>query len=184
MKTTMEKERAGAERVSGQITTHLLHPSGDFPNNIWPLIVYHGAVASSGEDPAPRFEELFQKHGWTDTWRNGIYNYHHYHSSSHEVLGIYRGSARVQFGGPDGIVFEVKAGDVIVVPAGIAHKNLGSSKDFGVVGAYPEGFEPDMNYGKPEEHPTVDQQVRKVPVPPADPVYGLNGPLFRYWAAR
>jgi uncharacterized protein YjlB len=181
MKTTIEKPAAAMEQATGQITTHLLQPYREFPNNIWPLIVYHNGVAVSGDDPAARFETTFQKHQWTDCWRNGIYDYHHFHSTSHEVLGIYAGSAKVQFGGPEGVVLEVKAGDVIVIPAGVAHKNLGSSQNFGVVGAYPDGSEPDMNYAKPEEHPRVDQQIRQVPLPSCDPVYGPNGPLFRLW---
>lgn len=146
--------------------------------------MYHRAVGIIGSDPACNFEGRFQKHQWVDCWRNGIYDYHHFHSTSHEVLGIYRGSAKVQFGGPQGVILEVQAGDVVVIPAGVAHKNLGSSSDFGVVGAYPEGFEPDMNYGKSEEHPKVDQNISAVPVPLSDPVYGDHGPLFQHWAAR
>src|SRR4051812_15384637 len=98
------------ENPLGQITTHSLLPYGDFPNNPWPLLVYHGVVGISGPDPAARFEELFTTHRWTDCWRNGIYDYHHYHSTTHEVLGIYSGSAKVQFGGPEGVVLEVKEG--------------------------------------------------------------------------
>jgi uncharacterized protein YjlB len=176
--------RASKKHPAGQITTYPLTPYGDFPNSPWPLVVYHGAVGIVGEDPATRFEELFTANHWVDCWRNGIYTYHHFHSTSHEVLGIYRGSAQVQFGGPQGVMLEVHAGDVIVIPAGVAHKNLQSSNDFGVVGAYPNGFEPDMNYGKPEEHPTVDQEISKVPIPLSDPVYGRNGPLFQYWAKK
>jgi len=183
VKPILEKAKNCSDQATGHITTHLLQPAGEFPNSIWPLMVYHGAVAVFGDDPAARFESLFQKNQWTDCWRNGIYSYHHFHSTSHEVLGIYKGSATVQFGGPEGILLHVKARDVVVIPAGIAHKNLSATGDFGVVGAYPEGFEPNMNYGKPEEHPRVDQQIRHVTIPLADPVYGLKGPLFRYWSA-
>src|SRR5436305_11249240 len=124
---TAEKPMGGSRQATGQIITHLLHASGEFPNSIWPLIVYHSIVAVSGDDPAARFEELFESNRWGDSWRNGIYNFHHFHSTTHEVLGIYQGSAKVQFGGPKGVTLEVRAGDVIVIPAGVAHKNLGSS---------------------------------------------------------
>jgi uncharacterized protein YjlB len=170
------------ELPAGQITTHSLLAYGDFPNNRWPLLVYHGAVTASGQDPAALFEQLFTAHQWVDCWRNGIYDYHHYHSTTHEVLGIYSGSAKVQFGGPEGVVLEVREGDVVVIPAGVAHKNRGSSNDFGVVGAYPEGYEPDMNYGTTDERPHADQRISSVPVPLSDPVYGDNGPIFRLWA--
>ena len=46
-------------------------------------------------DPAAVFEELFETNRWGDFWRDGIYNYDHYHSRTHEVLGIARGSGKV-----------------------------------------------------------------------------------------
>ena len=116
-----------------------LKDDGVFPNSKLPLLVYRQAVVIPERDPAAVFERLFAAHGWGDSWRNGIYAYHHYHNTAHEVLGVYRGSAKVQLGGERGITCEVSVGDVIIIPAGVAHKSLGSSADFGVVGAYPEG---------------------------------------------
>jgi uncharacterized protein YjlB len=115
------------------------------------------------------------------TWRNGIYSYHHYHSTAHEVLGCYRGSAKVQFGGESGIVEELSAGDVVIIPAGVGHKNLGASADFAVVGAYPRGQDYDMNYGKPGERPRADENIARVPLPETDPIFGKDGPLLRHW---
>lgn len=158
-----------------------LKDDGTIPNSNLPLLLYHQSVSISSRDPANVFEELFEEHGWSDSWRNGIYSYHHYHSTAHEVLGIYRGSAKVQLGGEHGVIHEVRAGDVIVIPAGVAHKNLGSSEDFGVVGAYPEGQQMDMNYGKSGERPRADQNIARVPLPKMDPVYGENGPLNAKW---
>ena len=153
---------------------------GTFPNSRLPLILYRMAVKLAGDDRA-FFEQLFAANGWKGSWRNGIYPYHHYHSTAHEVLGVYRGSAKVQLGGEHGVVHEVHPGDVIIIPAGVAHKNLGSSGDFGVVGAYPEGQDWDMNYGKPSERPTSDRNIRRVALPKADPVYGVAGPLMEKW---
>jgi len=81
---------------------------------------------------------LFAGHQWGNSWRNGIYNYHHFHATTHEVLGIIRGHASVRFGGEQGVMLEVSAGDVVVIPAGVGHKKEGSSADLQVVGAYPE----------------------------------------------
>jgi uncharacterized protein YjlB len=39
-------------------------------------------------------EDLFDENGWGDSRRNGIYDYVHYHSRIHEVLGIARAKAR------------------------------------------------------------------------------------------
>ena len=102
----------------------------------------------------------------------------------HEVLGVYGGSAKVQFGGEDGIVHEIHQGDVILIPAGVAHRNLGSRDGFGVVGAYPEGQDWDMNYGRPGERPRADKNIARVPLPKMDPIYGLAGPLFEKWVLQ
>jgi uncharacterized protein YjlB len=122
--------------------------------------------------------------GWAGCWRNGIYSYHHYHSTAHEVLGVYRGSAKVQLGGEKGIIHEAEPGDVIIIPTGVVHKNLGSTSDFGVVGAYPDGQDWDMNYGKPGERPNADQSISSVPLPKSDPVFGASGPLLAKWNTR
>ena len=92
---------------------------GIIPNHPkWPLVIYRGAVClPKNLDPAAVFEELFESNGWGDSWRNGIYDYVHYHSRIHEVLGIARGRCRVRFGGANGRVLPLKAGDVAILPA-------------------------------------------------------------------
>lgn len=163
--------------------TQVLADDGAFPNSRLPLVVFPGAFALAGEDPARTIERTFSAHGWGGGWRNGVYGFHHYHSSAHEVLGVYRGSARVQFGGEKGIALDVAAGDVVVIPAGVAHKNLGASPDFAVVGAYPDGQRWDMNYGKGGERPGADARIAKVALPRMDPVQGAGGPLLGLWGA-
>lgn len=161
-----------------------LEDDGTFPNNPkLPLIIYRGAITIE-EGQASVVEKLFQDHQWGGSWRNGIYAYHHYHSTAHEVLGIYRGSAKVLLGGPRGIQTEVQTGDVVIIPAGVAHKNLGASPDFACVGAYPSGQNFDMNYGKAGERPGIDENIRRVALPPTDPVYGEKGALMGHWHAR
>ncbi len=160
-----------------------LQDDGTFPNNKLPLLVYRRAVLLGASDPALVFEKMFAAHGWCGSWRNGIYTYHHYHSTSHEVLGVYRGTGTVQLGGPSGVTYDVYPGDVLIIPAGVAHMNLDSSRDFGVVGAYPDSREWDMNYGKPGERPRADEHIARVPLPAADPVYGTAGPLLEHWRA-
>ena len=162
------------------VTTELLSDDGTFPNNErLPVLIYHQAF----EHGASEIEETFRRNGWGGTWRDGIYTYHHYHSTAHEVLGVARGTARVQLGGSDGITLDVSAGDAVVIPAGVAHKNLESSDDFLVVGAYPPGQEYDMNYGRPDERPQADRNIEAVPLPETDPVLGAGGPLLEHWAS-
>jgi uncharacterized protein YjlB len=108
---------------------------GLIPNHPkWPLIIYKGAVRlPQSLDAAAVFEELFDSRGWGSSWRDGIHNYVHYHSRIHEVLGIARGSGRVQFGGTKGRALTLKAGDVAILPAGTGRQRLKASEDFLVV---------------------------------------------------
>ena len=165
---------------------HLFADDGTIPNNPrLPFLVYAGALAPDG-DLAATFEAVFAANGWDRSWRNGIFPYPHYHSTQHEVLGICRGDARVRFGGEHGVVITVTPGDVVVIPAGVGHHNLGASDDLLVVGAYPPGPRWDLCTGKPGERPDVLASIDAVPLPPADPLYGADGPLIRHWqpAAR
>ncbi len=158
---------------------------GEVPNNPLPFVLYAGAVElADSADPAAIFEQLFAANGWGDSWRNGIYDYVHYHSRIHEVLGIARGRAGVWFGGDHGKVVEVKAGDVAVLPAGTGHQCLGATDDFLVVGAYPPSGTYDECRGAPDEHARALQTIPKVARPRKDPVYGKEGPLLRLWAPR
>ncbi len=164
-----------------EILTSVLTDDGIFPNNgNLPLILYRNAIRFEGGGPE-LLEEIFHRNNWVGSWRNGIYPFHHYHSTAHEVLGVYSGQCRVQLGGPEGKVFDIEKGDVVLIPAGVAHKNLGSSPDFRVVGAYPTGQSWDMNYGKEGERPAADRNIPGVGLPGEDPVFGDLGPVKEQW---
>lgn len=151
------------------------------PNRaLLPLLVYRGALDLAG-DAAASCEDLFERHGWGGGWRNGIFGYDHFHATAHEVLGIVRGTVRVRFGGEGGVEAEVSAGDVVVIPAGVAHRNLGASRDLMVIGAYPGGQHPDRNTGTPDARDLGT--VARVALPQQDPVYGADGPLRAAWTA-
>lgn len=154
---------------------------GQIPNNPHlPLFVYRGALGTGG-DAAQACEALFTRHGWPAAWRNGIYPHHHYHSTAHEALGIVAGSAEVRFGGESGRTVAVGVGDVVVIPAGVAHKCEAASPDLLVVGAYPRGQTPDLQRAGAEER--VRERIAQAPLPEADPVRGGAGPLIKRWRA-
>jgi uncharacterized protein YjlB len=92
---------------------------GKTPNNPqYPLLLYRDVVLFKNRyDRAAIFEEVFAANGWWRSWRDGIYKFLHFHTGSHEVLGIARGSARVQLGSAKGKTLTVEAGDVVVLPA-------------------------------------------------------------------
>jgi uncharacterized protein YjlB len=165
-----------------RVTAHRLKDDGAISNNPrLPLLIYEGALKLPERNAASEIERLLESNQWGGSWRNGIYPYHHYHSTAHEVLIVYGGSATVQLGGEGGITQTIHPGDVLIIPAGVGHKNLGSSDDFEVVGAYPAGQKWDMCYGKPGERPQADKNIARVALPRVDPVYGLKGPLLDHW---
>ena len=157
---------------------------GETPNNPdWPLVIYRSPVALSGDfDPAAIFEELFASNGWNESWRDGVYDFLHFHTHRNEVLGIARGRVDVAFGGAQGKRLALKQGDVAILPAGTGHKRIEASRDLLVVGAYPRNFGA-YNEPRPTEvdHRKAAAEIAKVPPPKADPVYGTQGPLIALW---
>ncbi len=164
-----------------RVVTRFCRDAGTIPNSRLPVLLYPGVLTLPKEDPAAAIETLLRDNQWGDDWRNGIFSYHHYHSTAHEALFVYSGSAKVQLGGEQGPVETIGMGDVIVIPAGVGHKNLGSSNDFHVVGAYPPQQRVDMNYGKPGERPRVDENIARLALPLTDPLFGKQGPLLEHW---
>ncbi|MBS1525919.1 MAG: cupin [Bacteroidetes bacterium] len=160
-----------------------LDDDGTFPNSTLPVLFYKAALYIPALFPAAHVKNLFESHGWSNSWDSGIFEFHHYHSITHEVLGIYSGETTLQLGGDNGVKLQIQKGDVIVIPAGVAHKNLRQENDISCVGAYPEGMDYDMNYGKAGERPATDHNIHKLPLPKTDPVYG-DGGLVQIWGEQ
>lgn len=150
---------------------------GVIPNNPrYPVLIYRHVF----EDPSA-IEKTFRVNNWQNSWVDGIFDFHHYHSVAHEVIGILEGHASIQIGGPLGKTFTLTAGDVIVLPAGTGHKALDTSRRFKVVGAYPNGQDYDTLTGESCERPSNLERIERVERPSTDPVYGQSGPLFEHW---
>jgi uncharacterized protein YjlB len=161
-----------------KVKTFFFKDDGMMPNNPnLPVILYPGAI----KDHPERTESMFNGHNWTNSWTNGVFDYHHYHSNTHEVLGVIKGSVVLQLGGDQGQKVELHIGDVVVLPAGTAHKRLSASSSFQVVGAYPNGMDYNMNTGKAGERAKAREAIPQVPIPETDPVYGKEGPLIKLW---
>jgi uncharacterized protein YjlB len=156
---------------------------GRTPNNPrLPLVLYRDAVRlDRGYDPAAVFEVTFARHGWRDSWRDGVYDFLHFHSATHEVLGIARGRVTVRFGGAKGRALTLVAGDVAVLPAGTGHRRIRASADLLVVGAYPAGGRYDEPRPDEADPAAARASIAKVKLPRQDPVYGADGPLIALW---
>ena len=154
---------------------------GLVPNSKMPFLVYKRAVDVDNGHPEKTIEGLFGANGWGAMWRNGVYDYLHYHATVHEVLGVARGNAIVRFGGDNGAELEIAAGDVAILPAGTGHQCLSSSADFSVVGAYPPGPPVEITRATPENHAKALKTIPSVKLPKTDPVLGENGPLVKLW---
>lgn len=161
--------------------TYFLKTNDWFPNSHLPVIHYRAAIDVPFFRPAHAIEKLFDSNGWTNNQEGGIYAYHHYHSNTHEAVGVYKGQTVILLGGENGKQIVIHKGDVLVIPAGVAHKNMGNEKDVYCVFGYPEGREFDMNYGNPGERPGTDKQIAEVPVPDSDPIAGEGQGVAEIW---
>lgn len=150
--------------------TLILAANGWVPNSPLPVLIHRGAAPPGGDDPAAAIEARFAASGWPPQWRGGIFDFHHYHSTAHEALGIAAGKALLALGGPRAARVAVAAGDVLVLPAGTGHCLLEASADFHVVGAYPPGADWDIR--RDAATPEILARIAALPTPGSDPATG------------
>ena len=155
----------------------------NFPNNKLPLLIYENAFKTGVQKKrvAAAVQKILNRNNWKNAWTNGIYGFHHYHSNTHECLAIVSGSARVIFGGTGGKSILLSKSDLVIIPAGLAHKCTRPSKDLLCVGAYPRGAQYDMNLGTREELKKAKPRIAKLSRPGSDPLYGKEGFIQSFW---
>jgi uncharacterized protein YjlB len=168
------------ERASVHVQSLDLSDDGRSMGSPYPALLYRDVFpssrtdtsdrGSSPEELARRFESLFEANDWPPAWRAGLYTVPHYHAAAHEVLGVFRGWAKAWLGGEAGVLVTLRAGDVLLLPAGVAHENRGDSGDFCAVGAYPRGMRVDMRYERDRQADAA--RLERVPPPATDPVFG------------
>jgi uncharacterized protein YjlB len=162
-----------------RIETLEFRPGGWVPNSRLPVVLIRGALDGPVEDGA--VHALYRANGWGGTWTWTVYDFHHYHSTAHEALAVAQGEATLTLGGPEGKEVDLRAGDLVVLPAGTGHKRLEARGDFAVCGAYPPGPEADLLKATEENWRGAKERIAAVPLPRTDPFYGPDGPLIRLW---
>lgn len=156
-------------------------PQGGVPNSPLPVLIYHRVIPPDAVDNADYFEHLFNANGWPPQWRYGVYTFTHFHSNTPEALGVFSGAAKLQLGGEKGVIVEVNIGDVILLPAGVGHKQISANEDFMMVGAYPPGVKADLCHDEPAKLKERTLAVAKVPLPESDPVTGHSEGSIQLW---
>ena len=145
-----------------------------------PLLIYRSAFQQSVS--AAAIETHLLSVGIVEPqWRYTMYSQSHFHSTAHEVLCVASGKARLCFGGeenPKRVETVLEKGDVMVVPAGVAHRLLEDMNGgFNMVGSYPTGRSWDMCYGNEGEEERV-KGIASLGWFERDPIYGNEGPAL------
>mgnify|MGYP006275890359 CR=1 FL=1 len=159
-------------------------PEGkDIPNHPHlPTLIYRQVKKPGTTDLASWWNQTLHRNNWKGLWRGSVFDYHHFHPRSHEFLGIARGQATLQLGGQEGETVEVQPGDGILIPAGVGHKKVESSRGFQVIGGYPSGQEnPEIFRQLSIISDAIRSGIKATSLPEKDPVFGNSGSLFQYW---
>lgn len=156
-----------------------LNDDGVFSNSRLPVVLYKNAMDT--KDLPTVFKQRFKQNNWYNSWEADIFTFHHYHSNTHEVMGVCRGTTTLQLGGGQGEQVTIATGDVLIIPAGVAHKNLREENAVTCIGAYPDGREYGINYGNKGERPETDRRIAAVPVPGYDPLFGKDAGVAGFW---
>jgi uncharacterized protein YjlB len=165
--------------MKDQFEFFLFHDDGIIPNNYLPVIIYF--QVTQAVDKSEWFEKRFQQNGWTNNWRDIVLSYDHFHSTTHEVLGVGKGNVVLQLGGMNGKIFTVSAGDAIILPAGTGHSAFKQDEHYEIVGGYPDGKTWDMCTGLEDDRISILNRIKNVSIPALDPVFGLKGQLPVSW---
>ncbi|OCF42847.1 hypothetical protein I317_03324 [Kwoniella heveanensis CBS 569] len=168
----------------------------NFPNTSlrpYPLLIYKQAFdpSSSASSFSPSAIESYLRNvgAVEPAWRYTMYQQHHYHSNTNEVLLVSSGRAKLCFGGSadndNRVEIDADKGDVIIIPAGVGHALLheeqkaeGGGERYQMIGSYPTGSENwDMCTGEKGEKDGKWRAIEQVGWFERDPIYGDEGPI-------
>ncbi|MEN9362992.1 MAG: hypothetical protein RI903_300 [Bacteroidota bacterium] len=163
--------------------TYYFTDDGLIPNHTFPVILYQKVIDLA--DCSDWLENRFKENNWLNNWRDIVLPYDHFHSNTHEVLGLGRGRVSLKIGGSNGQIFDLEAGDVVIIPAGVGHYAISKHTDYQFVGGYPNGQAWDLKTGlEEEERAQMLRRISAVEMPEKDPIFGIEGLMFEKWKAN
>lgn len=167
-------------RKADDAILHVFGSDDGIPNSRLPLVFWKGRLPDNARN-GEAATALFRRNGWQGTWVYTVFPYWHFHTRGHEALACVSGSARIGFGGDNGIEADVAVGDVCVIPAGVGHKRLQASADFQMAGGYPPGQE--GNILRPGDLGAAEaaREIAEVVLPDTDPITGGIDGLVKIW---
>ncbi|HLR92148.1 MAG TPA: cupin domain-containing protein [Atopostipes sp.] len=161
-----------------------LRENEPYPNNSLPALYYENVLDGAlGEGYSSNdVLTLFENNGYTNGWKGSVKDRHHFHSNAHEALACTNGQIQIQLGGQNGEMLKLQKGDVLLLPAGTAHKRLNASAEHEIIGAYPlNDTDYDFQYGDASDYEAIKENISNVVIPHTDPVTGSPANIEEYW---
>lgn len=150
------------------------------PNSRLPLVFWRGRLTPA-QAKGDAVRQLYKRNGWTGAWIYTVFPYWHFHTMGHEVLTCVAGTARIGLGGDAGIVAEISAGDVTVIPAGVGHKRIEASADFLMAGGYPPGQSGNIVRPGEMDEARIAKEIGGLALPETDPISGGADGIVAAW---
>lgn len=174
------------DRGSMHVELLTFHDNGAVPNSHLPVVYFRALGDFLDKDPDSLRQDIelrVRENNWYVDWfdTDAVFRYTHYHSTAHEMLVVLNGVATLHIGGLGGKDLPLKAGDAVVIPAGVAHQRISGDKDFMVAGLYPSGQTWDLLRQTKADYEAAKKNLPHVSLPTADPFWGSDGPLMNFW---
>ena len=124
-----EKSSTMPSPIRSPETFYIKASTPHVPNSPLPVLIYRSALP---DNPTPESTcSTIEPNDWLMGGVFKHYGAHHFHSVTHECYAVSKGCSRLLLGrGPldeeleDDLVVDLKEGDAIVLPAGVAHCSM------------------------------------------------------------
>jgi uncharacterized protein YjlB len=167
--------------MNGEPLLFICKDNGRYPGSRLPVVLYKEGLSLPLFLKTLYIKRVFATHHWNPLWVGGVAMDTHYHSTAHIALGVIGGSTTIQLGGDNGQKIRLSKGDVLIIPAGAAYRNLGMETQVQCVLACPIGQVPDRYRGEPGERPSADAHIASLGLPEQDPLFGSLDGIMALW---